>query len=425
MIDLDIGGQRHNVVSSSIRRKLDSYVYSISEPVLTREERIALWKAKETLQKSGKKEISGLAELAKDYFSFKGKHNISTTSVQDAHVLYHLYRDLFGHGKLEGLTWSKDISVVSFDRIGFPIEVFHDRFGWLPTNIVIATDNELKQLLKLLKARLVNPKESRSAITGHNRLGELVYIDKNTETFRIRKNAWGHDPVAPLLRAKTINPEALAMLLFFLKNGCSVLVLGHGPARLELVSSLSTLLAELGSRVLTIEKRPELKVLSDNWIPEVLARQKDVSNALRHSPDYVVINGLIGKQLKETLSCLPKQTVLLTMPSPNLGSGFGLLDEAGIDKSTISGFDVIVDVGIEKRDIRHLQRVKEVTEVLGYDPESDELVLNPVFRWAPKADRFIAHKSMLMEKLTKKTSKAPRELITELKGLVKLARSAA
>ena len=66
---------------------------------------------------------------------------------------------------------------------------------------------------------------------------------------------------------------------------------------------------------------------------------------------------------------------------------------------------------------RSVRRVVAVTEVVGHDPRTDEIVLNDAFKWDPVVDKFsFTGRSKLFDKITQKFGTRPEEIRIEIDG---------
>jgi len=64
-----------------------------------------------------------------------------------------------------------------------------------------------------------------------------------------------------------------------------------------------------------------------------------------------------------------------------------------------------------------VRRVVAVTEVVGHDPRTDEIILNDAFKWDPVLDKFAyTGRSKLFDKITQKFGTRPEEIRREIDG---------
>ena len=424
-INFELNGHKHKIVTDTVRwnHKTGSLMYYLSEPELSEKERTVIFQVKE-LAKNKRKNIRNIGEVAELYDSLKGKLSIDTTSTEDAVVVYYIYRDVFGYGKIEGLIWDPNIKFISFDRIGAPITVFHKDYGYIPTNVIISTPYELSDLLLLLRDRSISRNEDKNILIGRTVLGSVIFLNKTTDTFAIRKTepVFCH-PLTLLMKTGLANVEMLSFIEFFLKNKSSILVIGPKISnKIDFISGLCSVLDD--SKIVTFEIVPEFNLLSDKWIPEILplhmySDSNVIGNVLRHAPDYVVVNGVTGPALKGIVNRMSKDySGIVSIDAKSIDEGIKVL-QTSIDKSALTDFDIIVLLTAEKRNRRYLQRIKEIAEVVEYSPDEDKMILNTVFKWDIKSDTIVPLRSVLLEKLVKKTGKNPKKLIEELKHFIR------
>jgi flagellar protein FlaI len=71
-----------------------------------------------------------------------------------------------------------------------------------------------------------------------------------------------------------------------------------------------------------------------------------------------------------------------------------------VPRVMVANIDLVIFVGLVKKEGRSVRRVKEVVEILGTDPDTKELITNTIFRWDPINDSFIfSGRSFLFEKI--------------------------
>jgi flagellar protein FlaI len=431
-ISFDINGRKYKIVSSAIKwnSKTNSLMYYVNEPDVNQDDRLVITQLKELLSKSNKRNLSNIGEVAKINANLKKKLNIQTASAQDAIVNYYVYRDIFGYGKLEGLIWDPKVKLISFDRIGAPLMIFHEDYKIIPSNIIIASDNELSNLKQLLKDKCVYKNENREMLNGKTQTDAVLFINKITDTFTIRKlNDKVYHPTALIMKIGLANVEMLAFIEFFLRNKGSILVIGSEYSnKTEFVSGLGSILGD--SKILTFENVPEIKLLSENWIPEVLPvhiyTQSDiVENLIRQKPEYVIADGIGGKELKKIINGIPKHySGIITLKASSIEEGLEILtsEPINLDSNSMPNFDLIILLSMEKHGLRYLHRIKKIVEVIDYITEDSKLKLNTVFELDNKRDKFIPYKSLLIEKFVRKTGMHPSKLVEDLKNSIKTFR---
>jgi len=431
-ISFDINGRKYKIVSSTIKwnNKTNSLMYYVNEPDLSQDDMLVITKLKESLSKSNKKTLSNIGEIVKINTDLKKKNNIQTASAQDAIVNYYVYRDIFGYGKIEGLIWDSKVKFISYDRIGAPIMIFHEEYGVIPSNIIIASDNELSNLKKLLNDKCLYKTESKEMLNGETQTGAILFINKTTDTFTIRKiGDKVYHPTALIMKIGLANVEMLSFIEFFLKNKGSILLIGPKYSnKTEFVSGLGSILGN--SKILTLENVPEIKLLSENWISEVLpahvyTQSNIIENLIRQKPEYIIADGIVGKDLKKIIAGVPKNySGIITLEASSIEEGLKILtsDPINLDQSSIPNFDLIILLSVEKHGLRYLHRIKKIVEVLDYTIEDSKLKLNTVFNWDNKRDKFIPYRSLLIGKIVKKTGIRRSKIVEDLKNSVKFLR---
>jgi type IV secretory pathway ATPase VirB11/archaellum biosynthesis ATPase len=267
-------------------------------------------------------------------------------------------------------------------------------------------------------------------LNGKTQTDAVLFINKITDTFTIRKlNDKVYHPTALIMKIGLANVEMLAFIEFFLRNKGSILVIGSEYSnKTEFVSGLGSILGD--SKILTFENVPEIKLLSENWIPEVLPvhiyTQSDiVENLIRQKPEYVIADGIGGKELKKIINGIPKHySGIITLKASSIEEGLEILtsEPINLDSNSMPNFDLIILLSMEKHGLRYLHRIKKIVEVIDYITEDSKLKLNTVFELDNKRDKFIPYKSLLIEKFVRKTGMHPSKLVEDLKNSIKTFR---
>jgi flagellar protein FlaI len=143
--------------------------------------------------------------------------------------------------------------------------------------------------------------------------------------------------------------------------------------------------------------------------------------SLRQRPDFIIVGEVRGEEAF---------TLLQSIATGH--GGFGTIHadsvEATINRLTTEPMNIprslvgttldciVMQLKLRLSD-RSVRRVVAVTEVVGHDRRTDEIILNDAFTWDPVGDRFVyTGRSKLFDKITQKYGTRPEEIRREIDG---------
>ena len=209
-----------------------------------------------------------------------------------------------------------DVHIVYRYDTGTRIQVVHRRHGRLNVpNIELSLDELREIVLRMATSsgRVVSeakPLHSFIEPVHDARVTVIYYSDitlRRMLSIDIRKQPKKPWTILKLIDLGTLTPEEAAFLWLVMKYRIPILVIG------ELMSGKTTLINALinlvppGSRVLTVEDTPELKVYVDAW-HRVTTRESDIlpitifdilKTAMRISADYIVVGEIRGEEARQ------------------------------------------------------------------------------------------------------------------------------
>ncbi|HDJ96702.1 MAG TPA: hypothetical protein ENG45_01370, partial [Candidatus Aenigmarchaeota archaeon] len=137
-----------------------SLIYELIEPELNEDERKKLKIISDGLIDLVEIELSKVKkrERAIEYLQEQVKKvmeefNLKLTKGEYVKIMYYIYRDFIGLGKIEPLMRDPNIEDLACDGVGIPIYVVHRRFGSIRTNVVFNDLEELRDFVIKLAER--------------------------------------------------------------------------------------------------------------------------------------------------------------------------------------------------------------------------------------------------------------------------------
>lgn len=354
-----------------------------------------------------------LAESVKKFLDSRG---IEISDLDLERVLYYLKRDFIKYQKIDALINDEYIEDISCDGVNIPIYIYHRLYGSIKTNIVFTDDNELNSFIVYIAQKCMKQiSVSDPILDGTTPEGHRVQATYSREvttrggTFTIRR--FKEKPFTPtdLIKNGTASPEMIAYLWLGVELGESMIVVG-GPASGK-TSTLNAIAIFIppAAKIVSIEDTREINLPHQNWIPGTTRSgigEKSITGkasgeidmydlvraALRQRPRYIIVGEVRGRETYTMFQAMATgHTTYSTMHAESVKAMVNRLENPPIGTPRIlmtALNNVIIQTQVKVRD-EIVRRIKEIVEIVGFEPETNELITNVVFEWDPKKDRFI------------------------------------
>ncbi|MEM4878310.1 MAG: ATPase, T2SS/T4P/T4SS family, partial [Thermoplasmata archaeon] len=354
-----------------------------------------------------------LTQSVKKFLESRG---IEVTELDRERIFYYLKRDFIKYQKIDPLINDEYIEDISCDGVNVPIYVYHRTYGSIKTNIIFADDSELNSFIVYIAQKCMKQiSVSDPILDGTTPEGHRVQATYSREvttrggTFTIRR--FKEKPFTPtdLIKFGTASPEMIAYLWLGVELGESMIVVG-GPASGK-TSTLNAIAIFIppAAKIVSIEDTREINLPHQNWIPGTTRSgigEKSITGkasgeidmydlvraALRQRPRYIIVGEVRGRETYTMFQAMATgHTTYSTMHAESVKAMVNRLENPPIGTPRIlmtALNNVIVQTQIKVRD-EIVRRIKEIVEIVGFEPETNELITNVVFEWDPKKDRFI------------------------------------
>lgn len=428
---------------ASIKRDASGrLVYSVVEPQLTEDERKALSRLKEGLIqildvslnaiKSGQ---AVLELLEKKIRGLLGDFKLSLTDDQYLRLMYYIYRDFVGLNELEPLLRDPYIEDISCDGTAVPLYVVHQRFGQLPTNIVLKPDSYLKEFVVKLAERCdryvsyAEPLLDGSLPDGTRVQASLAGdVTTHGPTFSIRK--FREKPFTPIdqFNLKTADLDMLAFLWFLVEHGANILVCGTtASGKTSFLNSLAFFMPP-EAKVVSIEDTRELNIYHENWLPAVArlgfagTRVGEVTmfdllkEAFRQNPNYLIVGEVRGEEAAVMFQAMASGiTSMSTMHAGSIEDALKRLQTRPISlpPSLLETLDVVIIMSHAVEKGASARRVRSIIEVQSVDPETSRVKYGTAYEWNPAKDTFEHHKDSATLRMISEEKGIPMSDITK------------
>ncbi|WP_457591474.1 type II/IV secretion system ATPase subunit [Geoglobus sp.] len=410
-------------------------MYHLLEPQLSRDEAALLFTIYEDVRQKliyrrDESAFDGLMKTVKDVL---GDYAIKSSDVLFLKMLYYFVRDFLGLGIVEPILHDENIEDVSCDGYDIPIFVYHRKYGNLATNISL--DRETLDSYVLLLAQRANKHLSYAnpiidaTLPDGSRI-QITYgseISTRGSTFTIRK--FRSEPFTPidLLDLGTLSARMLAYFWLLIEHKRNLMVIGETASGKTTTLNALLMFIPPDSKVVSIEDTREIQLYHDNWIPEVTrlsieGQEIDMYDllkaALRQRPEYIIVGEVRGREAQTLFQAMATgHAAYATFHAGDVNQLIHRLEEEplNVPRVLIQYLDAVVIQARWVTKTEKKRRARAVFEILGIEPSSKEILLNPVYKWDPVIDGFLeSSSSNKLEAISHSTGMSMSEILEEL-----------
>jgi len=398
------------------------YLYEAIEPQLSAHEKQLVEHLKSTLNRILGSEVGSLSladkraylrEEAREYFRSRG---ITLSPISMERIIYYTLRDFVGYGPVDALIRDVEVEDISCDGVDVPLFIFHGKFESVKTNVTFSDEDALDSFIVMLGQRC-NKAVSVSApiLDGTTPEGHRIQATYGREvttrgaSFTIRR--FKERPFTPvdLVAMGTASEEMVAYFWLAAEQGESVIVCGGPAAGKTSTLNAIALFIPPTAKIVSIEDTREVNLPHENWIPGATrsgtgdrgidgkaAGEVDmfdlVRAALRQRPNYIIVGEVRGKETYTMFQAMATgHTTYSTMHADSVKSMVNRLENPPINTprillSALNNVVIQLQTRTEKGVVR---RLKQVLEIVGFEPETNELITNTVYEWDPATDGFV------------------------------------
>ncbi|MCX6651635.1 MAG: type II/IV secretion system ATPase subunit [Methanomassiliicoccales archaeon] len=423
------------------------YLYEVIEPAMTSEEDALLVLIKDTLHRTLGYEWEKLTQLDKEEYlrdsvdSFIRTRGHKVDKLTKKRIGYYIIRDFVGHGVIDAMIRDDMVEDISCDGFNVPLFIFHGKWESIRSNVIFNDEDSLNSFVVTLAQRsgkqisVASPILDGTTAEGH-RIQATYSREVTTKgsTFTIRR--FKNKPFTPtdMLRYKTVSPEMMAYLWLGVENGESmILVGGTASGKTSALNSLAIFIPP-GAKIVSIEDTREINLPHENWIPGatrtgVGERDADgraageidmydlVRAALRQRPNYILVGEVRGKETYIMFQAMATgHSTYSTMHADSVKSMVNRLENPPINcpRILLTALRNVLIQSQVKVGNEFVRRMKQIVEIVGFEPETNELITNTVYEWDPATDRFMfkGH-SFLFDKIMEMRSLTHDEMMAE------------
>ncbi|MDG6221580.1 MAG: type II/IV secretion system ATPase subunit, partial [Candidatus Thermoplasmatota archaeon] len=378
--------------------------------------------------------------------SFIKSRGVHIDEIAKEKVKYYVIRDFVGFGPIDVLMRDENIEDISCDGTGVPLFAFHRKYESIRTALFFKTDGDLDSFVVALAQRcgkqlsVSTPILDGTTHEGHRVQATYSYeVTTRGSTFTIRRYKEKPFTCVDLIKFNTASPEMVAYLWLAVEQGDSGMVVG-GPAS----GKTSTLNAMMlfcppSSKIISMEDTREINLYHENWIPGVTrsgsgergadgkqAGEVDmfdlVRAALRQRPNYIMVGEVRGKETYTMFQAMATgHTTYSTMHADSVKSMVNRLENPPIScpRILLSALNEVIIQKLVRVGLSEVRRITSIVEIVGFEPETNELITNTVFEWKRRGDKFTYRgHSFLFDKIMEMKNMTHEEMMTEYRRRV-------
>ncbi|MBS3131163.1 CpaF family protein [Candidatus Woesearchaeota archaeon] len=334
------------------------------------------------IQEEFRNKIIGLLSR---YFPNAGKKTM------DMLINYVLQQNI-GLGNIEILLKDNNLEEIVINNSNEPVWVFHMRYGWLKTNIMLPDEDRIRHFSTIIgrdvgkEITTLNPLMDAHLKTGDRVNATLSPISSKGNTITIRKFAVKPWTITDFLKENTLSYEAAALIWLAVQNELSIIIAGGTASGKTSMLNVLCNFFHPNQRIISVEDTRELTLPNNlHWVPMEtrlpnpegkggISMLDLVVNSLRMRPDRIVVGEIRRQKEAEVLfeAMHTGHSSYATLHANNVRETINRLTNPpiGLPKQMLSAVSLVIVQHINRRD--HRRRTLQIAEI---DENGDANVL--------------------------------------------------
>lgn len=362
-------------------------------------------------------------------------------------ILYYLFRDFLGYGRIDVIMKDDDIEDISCDGHETPIFIYHRKYEAIETNVYFTGELELNSFIVRLcqlagkQISIYSPIVDGKLPDGSRLQGTLARTVTRGSTFTIRK--FKENPLTPLdlIKHKSLSREMAAYFWMTIENGASILFCGGTASGKTTALNALSLFIPASHKIISIEDTREVSLPHKNWIAgttrtgfsssEANKTGKDIDMfdliraALRQRPRVIIVGEVRGKEAYSLFQAMATgHTSYATVHASTIHTLIQRLENPPISlpRALLTSLDVIVFQNAVEIGKKMVRRMTSVTEIIKLDSDTNQLIFMAPFQWISKTDdRFESSKtSKIMNRIKQQNDWNDEQLEEEVTNRMKV-----
>jgi flagellar protein FlaI len=437
----------YSYVRVTLYKKTHEYTYNVIEPKLTgKEERLRKFLINEIVDKMDieRDELETKEErekkLRKVMNSIIDKLKEPVSRLSRERLFYYMIAEFIGFGRINAMMDDTMLEDISCDGTDLPLYVFHRDFKNIKTSVRFVDGTELENfVIKLAQLSgksisISNPVLDATLPDG-SRLNQTLGTEVTTRgsSFTIRKSKEDPITISDLVKFRTFSAEMAAHLWLAVQFGESMICSGGTASGKTTTLNAVSHLIPPSAKIITIEDTREMNLPHENWIAGLTRERKDTVEgaggksidmyallvaALRQRPEYMLVGEVRGKETMAVFQAMATgQITYSTIHADSVTSIVRRLENPPINipRILILGLNLIILQAQVRVKNKRTRRIKELVEIIGVDPTTNEIITNTVFKWIPAKDEFkYTGHSKLYEKIMDRENMTADEVLEDV-----------
>jgi len=434
-----------NVYAAVVRDPVTQKMrYEVIEPTLLKQEMQYLDEIKTLLMEELNVSIKDLETREKAIEYLKSKvagviknYRLKIPKETVEKLMHFIVRDFIGYGKIDALMRDHMIEDISADGIDIPLYVWHREYESLPTNIVFKSAEELNNFIIRLafmagkQISIASPMLDASLPDGSR--VQMTYgseITRRGSTFTVRRFRIDPLTISDLLAFKTLSSDMAAYFWYAIENRASVLVAGGVATGKTTILNCLSMFIKPEMKIVSVEDTAELNLPHENWIPSVVRGGADekkagaitlfdlLKAAVRQRPDYIIVGEVRGTEAYTLFQAMATGHLgMCTIHAESADSAIHRLESEpmNIPRSLITMIDAVLVQGRTEIGGKPARRALSVTEMVGLDSRTKDILTSQVYKWDARTDSFsYSGRSYVLQRAMEKTGLQAPEVQAEL-----------
>ncbi len=318
---------------------------------------------------------------------------------------YHFLRKRAGMGLLDPFLTDphlEDISIVGAGNM----YVIHKMFGALKCPVFLSVeeiDDLIVSMAEQFGKTVSHAKPVIDATLPEGSRINIVFgkdVSRKGTNATIRRFASTPLSITQIIPSKSLLAIEAAYLWMMLAEGMSVFINGETASGKTTTMMALTAFIPSNWKIVSIEDTPELTLPHSNWISEVT---RDTGNAnssvtmfdllkaaLRQRPNYIFVGEIRGAEANIAFGAMQTgHPVISTFHAANMTALIQRITNPpmNIPKTNVENLNIAMfQAAVTGPDGKRVRRVLSINEVIGYNPEGNNVMFIPVFNWDPGTD---------------------------------------
>ena len=328
---------------------------------------------------------------------------------QKANLIATLIQDMLGLGRIEFLLNDNYLEEIVLTSTTEPIRVYHKKYGWLETNIMLQSEDQILNYANIIARRVgrqittLTPLLDARLVTG-DRVNAVLYpISNKGNTITIRKFARDPWTVTDFISNNTVNSHIMAVTWLAMQYEMNILVSGGTASGKTSLLNIMMPFIPFNQRIISIEDTRELTLPKFlYWCPLTTRLPNPegkgavtmldlLVNSLRMRPDRIILGEMRRKEEAEVLfeAMHTGHSVYATVHADSLNETVRRLVNPPIEvpRNLLSAVNFNIVMFRDRRSGK--RRIYQAGEFIVSD--KGDVRTNLVYRWDPSNDKIIQH----------------------------------